>query len=557
MSALGGEGLEQESIRRIGNLLPVPVSVLDTSGRSVWANEAYCDLVKMPFEDVMTRTVQDAVHPDDLPAWEEALARAIAGEIVEVELRTLDRQGNDLQVVYAIRHEPVSGRVYAVSQDITDHRRAARVLHHAATHDALTDVANRAAALTQLDAWLADGVPVAVAVVDVDGFKLINDRMGHRVGDEVLRALARRIEAAAPEGGVVGRMGGDEFVVLARGTRGDATPAALDALSAGLAERLHAVSGEVTVLGRRVRLSVSVGATAALDGDAEGVLHEADTAASSAKRQGPGRMRSYDADLRRWDSERAAMERRLSRALARGQMTAHLQPVVKVDGGDIRAVEALSRMATPDGVVAAGRFIEAADHLGAWPRISWRTREAAFAAMAQLPGWVRLSVNLDTEDLAGPGSLHRVVEQAAAFGVPAGRLVLELTETMLMRDVAQVTQSLAAVRRLGVMIAVDDFGVGSSSLRSVSELPIDVLKVDAYFVAAARRGHAPREVLRAIAGLGPALGIRTVVEGVEEPADLELATDLGFTHAQGWLVGLPSPVEDLVGHPGLAHPSRL
>lgn len=532
---------------RVGEMLPVAFSVFRPDGPTQWANTAYCDLVGLTLEEVRERTLRQAVHGDDLERGRTAFEQSRRGESVEVELRTLHRSGHWLQVVWGLRFDPPTGWVCAVALNVTDERRIARALRHDAAHDPLTGLANRAQVMRRLAGWNKAGRTVAIGIVDVDGFKQINDRLGHRVGDEVLRVLAGRLLAAVGAHGVAGRMGGDEFVVMVPVDH----PRTVDDLTAGLAE----VSGSLTVLDRTLRLSISAGVTVGRGVGPEQLLHEADLAAYVAKGQGPGRLRRYDDALRRRDARRAVVERRLLDALEDEGVELQLQPIVALADDAVVGVEALARLNGADGLLEAAQFVEVAEGLGVMAAVSQRIRGAALRAARDLPADVALHLNLDSEDLLAVGGLGAIVEMAADRGVPPERLMLELSEVALLRDPELAVRESQAVRARGVRIAIDNFGVGASSLSRISRLPIDVLKVDRSFVAAAREDAGARVVLAAVAGIGPALGVSVVLQGIETEADLAVARELGVTAVQGWLLGVPMSVPTLTDHLGLQQPS--
>lgn len=533
----GDDRSVKDLVARFGAMLPIPFSVLDEAGNSVFANRAYCDLVGLSFAQVMARSLEAAIHPDDVMRCRDAVARVERGETVEVELRALHADTHWLHVVWGMQRDPATGLVLVVALNVTDQRRMTRALRHEADHDPLTGVANRSLVMRTLSRWSEADSPVAVAIIDVDGFKLVNDRMGHRMGDGTLRALVRRLREVLTGSAVIGRMGGDEFVVMAP----VATPEDLDDLEA----RLRTVSGPITVLDRPLRLSLSIGITTGSGTDPEQLLHQADMAAYVAKRGGRGRVQRYDQSLQAADAHRDRMERQLTDGLAGDGVGVHLQPIMSLADDTVIGVEALARLQGRDGLIEAIEFVDIADGLGLMRRVSQRVQELAMRGMRSLPDGFRLFLNLDSEDLLGAGGLQAVVDLAVRHDVSPERLVFELSESTLLRDVESAVQQLKAVRAQGVGIAIDDFGVGLSSLSQVSRLPIDLLKVDRSFIAAARQDHAARAVLGAVAGIGPALAVDVVLEGLETEEDLALARRLGVAAVQGHHLGRPMPVAEL------------
>lgn len=556
----GADQTVSDLVVRFGEMLPSAFSVLRRDGRSVWANAAYCDLVGLTFADVMARTVAQAVHPDDLPRCLDAMARAGRGEVVELELRTLHAAGHWLHVRWRMRHDVSTEFIYAVGLNVSDERRVRDALRHEARHDGLTGAANRTQVMRTLARWQAQGREVAVAIIDVDGFKSINDRMGHPVGDAVLQALVERLRHAVAPTGVVGRMGGDEFVALVplRDARvagqAAAEPATVAAPVEDLSRRLADVSGSVTVLGRRIRLSASIGIAAGEGTDPEQLLQEADAAAYVAKRDGPGRLRFFDEAMRQVEARRREVEAHLVDALDADTVELLLQPIVDVRHGAVVGAEALARLQRSGAAREPDELVDVAERLGLLPAVSLRIRGAAMDAAVSLPDHVAVHLNLGTEDLMGPGGLLAIADLAAQHGVEPEGLVLELTEQTLLRDRDAAVLQLQAVRALGVRIAIDDFGVGASSLSRISTLPVDVLKIDRSFVSDAREDSAARAVLGAVTSLGPALGVDVVLQGIETAADLAVARDLGVTAVQGGLLGMPMSVPSLADHLASHHP---
>ncbi|HUG86696.1 MAG TPA: diguanylate cyclase, partial [Euzebya sp.] len=368
----------QQAVARFGARLPIPFTVMDRHGSPVFANQAYCDLVGLPLEAVLARRLEAAIHPDEVDRARAAVARVDRGEMVEVELRTMHADGHWLHVAWGMQQDPDTGMVLIVALNITDQRRMTRALRHEADHDSLTGAANRSLVMRTLNDWVAQRTTAAVAIIDLDGFKQVNDRMGHRVGDEVLRTLVARLRELVPDDAVVGRMGGDEFVVLAPLEHQDAL--------ARFQAQLAKVSGPITVLDRRVRLSASVGVTVGTgETDPEHLLHQADVAAYVAKRGGRGRVRCYDESLRAEDARRRRIERQLTEALEGDGVEVHLQPIRALADGKVVGAEALARLRGPHGVIEAVEFIDIAEGLGLMRRIAQRVQDLALHALPDMP----------------------------------------------------------------------------------------------------------------------------------------------------------------------------
>lgn len=420
-------------------------------------------------------------------------------------------------------------------------------------HDELTGLPNRRALLTALAARLAETAhtPVTVVLLDLDGFSKINDLHGHETGDAVLRVLARRIAGAIGDDDVVGRFAGDEFVVLCTG-------AAPDAVAGLVAAVRGAVTQPLRLAQPTFALDASIGAAAAVEGDAaEDVLLRADAAMHRAKGRGPGRFSWFDEELRAAASRRADLDRWLGGALAQGQLALAYQPVWRLapTGEPVEpvAAEVLLRWRHPTaGLISPGEFVPAAERNGMIGEIGAWVIERA---VAQLARWrttladgenLSLLLNLSPTQLDNPGLVDHVADTLQRHGVPAGRVGLELTETALLRDVDEIRVVLDQLHELGLRLALDDFGTGYSSLEHLRHLPVQLIKVDGSFVAGLDRGcERDRRIVAAVAGLGAGLDLPVLAEGVENAAQAAAAAKLGCRYAQGFAFAQAMPAEPL------------
>jgi diguanylate cyclase (GGDEF)-like protein len=418
-----------------------------------------------------------------------------------------------------------------------------------ATHDALTGLPNRTLILDRIEQTLtrarAKQEPVAVLFVDLDNFKAINDSLGHNAGDELLCAVAERLEGVTRETDALGRLGGDEFVVVADGI----------SLAAGpelIAERLLQAFGEPFVLGEdretRVHAKASIGIATGLRPTAEELLRDADIAMYRAKWGGKSHYLVFEAGMEDEAQSRMEIEMALQSALEDEEFFLVYQPTFDLQTMTPTGVEALIRWRRPGrGVIEPEEFIPLLEEsklildVGAWV-----LREAC----AQAAGWqqderlVGLSVNvsqlqLDTDDL-----IDDVKQALAASGLPAEALTIEITETTLMSNAEETARRLNELKRLGVRIAVDDFGTGYSSLSHLRQFPVDVLKIDRSFVAQLAEGGENEILLHTLVQLGKALEIETTAEGIERPQDLSLIRDQECNNGQGFLFTRPLSAQD-------------
>ncbi|MDO8184151.1 EAL domain-containing protein [Conexibacter sp. JD483] len=431
-----------------------------------------------------------------------------------------------------------SSRLAAVA--IERHRVHAE-LKRLATRDTLTGLPNRALLVDRLTQALArsqrTGSEIAVVFCDLDDFKLVNDSLGHELGDWVLREVAGRLAAAVRPGDTVARFGGDEFVVVADGiTAGGALRLAQRLHGALDAPFVHPASGEHAV-------GTTLGIALADAGvSAEEAIRRADNALYDAKRAGvPTRV--YSHELHQRANERLKLHGELRRALAREQLRLLYQPVFDLASDRVVAFEALMRWDNPQlGSVSPARFIPAAEQTGLIVELGeWALRTAA----AQARRWaeqgtpVTVAVNLSARQLLDPELPARVERALAATELSAELLIVEVTETALLDHDVLAARSLAALAALGVHIALDDFGTGYSSFGRLRRLPIDAIKIDREFVAGLGVDPDANAIVTAIVGLARGLDLLVTAEGVETPEQLELLREQGVTHVQGFHLGRP------------------
>lgn len=418
-----------------------------------------------------------------------------------------------------------------------------------ALHDPLTGLANRTRYLDRLRHAVnhdrrADQL-AAVVLVDLDDFARVNDRHGHRVGDDLLKAVANRIRQAVRSMDTVARLSGDEFAVLVEDVSG-----AADATAA--AEALQRAVASVA-LPDGSPLTASVGVAVAEPGrdGAEVAMRNADVALAQAKAAGHGRTVVFETSMYERLMERLELEEDLRRAVARDEIALHFQPVVTLPEGQVVGAEALARWHHPArGWVPAPRFIAVAEETGLIVPLG---RQLLRAACQQAARWqsagaghtpLTVSVNLSGRQLQDPGLVATVEGALAEAGLAPGSLVLEITESVLIHDAEGVADQLAALRGLGVRLALDDFGTGFSSLSYLLRLPVDTLKMDRCFVASVGRDQDHRRLAAAIVTLAESLGLHCVAEGVEEQSQAEELAAMGCRRAQGYLYGRPVPAAD-------------
>ncbi|MCL3860433.1 bifunctional diguanylate cyclase/phosphodiesterase [Actinotalea sp. K2] len=448
--------------------------------------------------------------------------------------------------------------VGAAAVETTAARQATAALNHSATHDGLTGLPNRVLLADRLGVALAhaerSGNDLAVLFCDLDRFKVLNDSLGHVVGDDVLRAVADRLVAVARPGDTVARLGGDEFAVLCPSVTGIDEARALGArVRSAVREPLRLVERTVTAT-----VSVGVALCAPGRGDVAGLLRDADVAMYQAKDAGRDRVEVFDVRVRRSASERFEFHAALRRAVDRGEITVAYQPVLSLrphvgaaDGSPtVIGLEALARWDLPGrGDVPPSVFIPMAEDLGLIHTLGEHVLRTACTAVRT---WRRetglpltVAVNISARQLESGSCAQVVAAILEDVDLPASALVLEVTESVLMLDVETSHRQIAALRALGVTLAMDDFGTGYSSLAYLRDLPMDVLKIDRSFTSRLPQNE---ELFVFMVELARALGATTVVEGVETAAQLDMVSRIGCDHAQGYYLSRPMSAQATGGY---------
>jgi diguanylate cyclase (GGDEF)-like protein len=429
----------------------------------------------------------------------------------------------------------------AVHEDVTEQRRAASQIAYLARHDPLTGLPNRTVLREHLAQMLrrnGRGDDLALMLLDLDEFKAVNDSHGHPTGDQLLCQVADRLRACTRETDLIARLGGDEFAVVQCGAQ---QPAA----ATGLARRVIAAMVQPFELGGlQVHIGTSIGiAVAPFDGDEPDLLlKNADLALYRAKGDGRGTMRFFGPGMDQRAQARRALEADLREALARQQFYLEYQPKVSLRDDTVEGVEALLRWQHPlRGAVPPAEFVPLAEETGLIVPVGRWVLEQACRDALRWPASVRVAVNVSAVQFRHDAVLRDVAHALPASGLEAGRLEIEITESMMMRDPARSVAMLHQLRERGVRIALDDFGTGYSSLTTLHRFPFDRIKIDRSFVRDLEHRADGRSIVRAVAGLGRNLGIETTIEGVETPEQLAIARQEGCIEAQGYLYSRPVP----------------
>jgi len=446
----------------------------------------------------------------------------------------------------------VSVGVWRTSRALRQHAESQARLAYEATHDALTGLPNRGYIGEVVDRAMvaqADiGGSVTVLHIDIDRFKLVNDSMGHGVGDHLLLAVAERLRDRVRASDVVGRLGGDEFSVVILGLADEES--ALD-----FGERTRLMFKQAFTVGDTeitVTASVGVAFTAEGTSGAEELIRDADTAVNHAKSSGGDIVVLFDTSMRERVAERLHLERELRNALARDELLLHFQPKLRISDHKVVGLEALLRWEHPElGTVRPDKFIAIAEDTGMIVEIGAWVIDQACAELARLRSSFRsandvcMSVNVSARQLRSDTLIDTIAHSLLRHGVPPQALCLELTESILMENLDAVSGQLDAIRSCGTRISIDDFGTGYSSLAYLSRLSVDELKIDRTFVKALGEDRNASSLIQAVVFIASSLEITTVAEGVETEAQAQQVADLGCTEVQGFLFARPVPSEEL------------
>ena len=518
--------------------------LIHRAGRVLDANAAFCALAGLPIEGVRGRAVAElfALPPGQAAPWAAPLAPLAADGPgrQEIELRVDDGAAVPVEVLSrGVTYGGEPAQVLAV-RDIRERREAEERIRHLAHHDGLTGLANRTLfgerfrhALVLSD---RAAEPSAVLCLDLDRFKAVNDTLGHAAGDMLLRQVADRLREATRETDTVARLGGDEFAIVQSNVP---QPQGASALAARLVE---ALSAPFDLGGQQANIGTSVGvALYPQDGaTADALLKNADVALYRAKAQGRGTSCFYEADMDATLRARRLLERDLRAAVGTDQLEMHYQPLVACGGGDVTGFEALMRWTHPErGPVPPAEFIPLAEETGLILALGQWALETACRAAASWPGERRVAVNLSPAQLRGHALPGAVADILARTGLAAGRLELEVTESLLIGDPVQALVILREVKALGVRIALDDFGTGYSSLSYLRHFPFDKLKIDRSFVQALGEDRGAQAIVEAILAMSRSLNLDVTAEGVETADQLAMLRAQACGTVQGYLLGRP------------------
>ncbi|AGZ45219.1 putative bifunctional diguanylate cyclase/phosphodiesterase [Actinoplanes friuliensis] len=507
--------------------------------------------------DPVGARLPDIIHPGDRPRLADVLSAVRGGEGTQegLDFRAVGRRRTEVMLEMHCRDlradQTVAGLVVTL-RDVTERRQLERELTHQAFHDSLTGLANRVLFADRLQHALArgarDGSVVGVLFIDLDDFKIVNDTLGHAVGDQLLIAVAERISGALRADDTAARLGGDEFAALVENVQ---DPGAVEETATRI---LAALAEPIIVDGEPLQAVASIGITTTPEADtADALLRQADLALYVAKGAGKNQWRRYQSHLHDVMVERLELRSALDHAVNEGHFLLQYQPIVDLDTDEAVGFEALVRWHHPTrGVIAPDQFIEVAEESGLIVPMGRWVLDQALHTVAQ---WRRIlprtrqpyvSVNVSVRQFRQSGFVEQVRASLDYAGVPPQALMLEITETLLMGDDEQIWADLAVLQELGVRIAIDDFGTGYSSLSYLRQRPIDVLKIDKTFIDDMIGSEQQLALVAGIVSLAQTLNLTVVAEGIEDATHRQLLARLGCPLGQGYYYSEPlDPTEAL------------
>ncbi|MDT7688740.1 MAG: hypothetical protein QOE46_1499 [Acidobacteriota bacterium] len=543
----------EERFRSAFDNATIGMGVVSLEGRWLQVNRSLCDIMGYDERELLTSDIHRVTHREDLVALDEQMQRFILGTISshQTEVRYCHKSGKEVwaHLGMSLVRDGESGPLHLIFQiqDITDRKRAEEQLLHDAFHDALTGLPNRALFMDHVKMAIqrsrrSGDRLFAALFLDLDRFKIINDSLGHMVGDQLLVGIAHRLEMCLRPGDTVARLGGDEFTILLEDLETTA-----DAIDVALRVQ-EAVTQPFNIGGHEVFTTASIGIALSNTGyeRAEDLLRDADTAMYRAKIEGKKRHVVFDKEMHARAMELLQIETDLRRALARREFFLNYQPIVSLETGKVASFEALVRWRHPErGLVMPGDFITVAEETGLIvPLGLWVLNEAC----CQMREWqkqgiageeVTVSVNLSSRQFSQADLIEQISSALRESGLRPSSLKLEITESMVMENIDTAIGMLAQLRGLGVGLSIDDFGTGYSSLSYLHRFPIDTLKIDRSFVTQMTDNTENAEIVRTIVTLARSLSMDVIAEGVETREQLRRLGALGCDYGQGYLFSRP------------------
>jgi diguanylate cyclase (GGDEF)-like protein/PAS domain S-box-containing protein len=535
----------------------IGMALVGTDGCFLQVNRALCRIVGYSEEELLEKTFQEITHPDDLEADVEQVRRMLSGEIetYQMEKRYFHKAGHVVLVLLNVSmvHDEEGEPLYSIAQmqDVTERKQAEERLHYQSTHDLLTDLPNRQLFVDRLQQALRrtrrqPGRNVAVLFVDLDNFKLVNDSLGHGAGDRILVTVAERLKRCLRPEDTLARFGGDEFTMLLENVQSPR-----DAVR--VADRtVQELRSPLVLEGRELVLRGSIGIALGEDrtkGPQE-LLKDADTAMYRAKEEAAG-YRIFEPNMHEQALRRLKAENDMRRSVEAREFVVHYQPIVDLRSGEVRGSEALVRWEHPErGLLDPSQFVPVAEETGLIVPIGeWVLEEACRQGVQWQPEHPEASplvmyVNLSARQLRRQDLTQTVEGVLQSTGLEGRCLCLDITETLYITVLEGNTKALDDLRRMGVRISIDDFGMGYSSLSYLKRLPVDTLKVDRSFVTGLGEDAEDTAIVRMTIDLAHTLGLRIIAEGVESEEQTIHLKEMGCDLGQGYYFAEPLPSEE-------------
>jgi PAS domain S-box-containing protein len=545
------------------------IALVDSDGRRLYNSPAYQKVLGYSSEELKSTSSFEGIHPDDrlrVVRAAEKVYQSGCGERMEYRIRHRDGSWRTLESTASpVRNAKGQiDKLVIVNRDITERKRAEELVVYNAFHDGLTNLPNRALFLDRLQHTLTlsrrhSNYKFAVLLVDVDGFKVVNDSLGHTAGDDLLIKIGQRLETSVRRNDTVSRaisdspytpvndpslarLGGDEFAILLEDIQ--------DPIGAvRIADRVQKdLEAPFAIHQEQIVISASIGIASSVSPNtqAEDLVRNADIAMYRAKRAGKGRCEVFDTAMHAGAVKRLSLEGDLRKALERGEFRVYYQPIVSLQTGRIVGFEALTRWQRPQGILSPIEFIAVAEETGLIvPMNRLLLREACQRLrlwQAEFPCTppLTMSVNMTAQEFAQPGLTSEMLKTLRETGVDPGCLRVEIIETIAMGDTEKSSPVLAQLKALGVRLSVDDFGTGYSSLSRLRRIPVDTLKIDRAFIANVDSDVENLEVVRAIIVLAHNLALKVVAEGTETEQEVEQLKQLNCEMAQGYFFSRPA-----------------
>ena len=552
----------EERFRSAFGYAPIGMALVTPSGQWLQVNASLCQILGYSEPELLGIPFPAITHPDDLSALMSEVHRVLDGNAIsaQIEKRYVHRLGRHVWALLGISLiRDSQGRpmhlIFQI-QDITDRKRAEEQLLHDALHDSLTGLPNRAWCIEQLKELLESArgrqnQAFAVLFLDLDRFKVINDSLGHSIGDRLLIKISDRLRSCLRPGDGLARLGGDEFTVLL----GDVKP---DGGAEEISERiLKQLEQPFNLEGHEVYTSASIGiAFSNIRYECpEDLLRDADTAMYQAKSSGRSRYAIFDNGMHARAVSLLKLETDLRRAVEKREFFLVYQPVISLQDGSLQGFEALLRWRHPErGVIHPGEFIKVAEETGFIVPIGYWVLGEACSQMRQWQDLfsagspLSVSVNISARQFTYSGLIDQIIQTLEVTGLDPRRLKLEITESVVMENIDVATRMLDRLRALGVELSIDDFGTGYSSLSYLHRLPIDTLKIDRSFINLIGENTENTEIVRTIVLLAQNVGMGVVAEGIETQKQLRLLRELGCESGQGFMFSRPIEAASVEQH---------